>query len=142
MPRVPPIPTAYAPKVLDGLRFLHGTGLGYGKLRSANILINDFGHVKLSKQPHGSRWPERQMLTYTANQEKLRSLKLAPKLEQEDIAAVGVIARNLMQKDDGPQVTDSDQWAPFLGFVADAASVRHVVELRQVSQLHAWGAPI
>ena len=50
-----------------------------------------------------------------------------------DTKSVGVVALNLMQKNNGPGVTDQERWASFLGFVADAATQGSLTKLRSVS---------
>jgi hypothetical protein len=50
------------------------------------------------------------------------------------------VALNLMQKNNGPGVTDQERWAAFLGFVADAATQGSLTKLRSVSGNNRYAA--
>ncbi|XWX00678.1 hypothetical protein V2A60_008699 [Cordyceps javanica] len=118
--------------ILDGLGFLHDTHLGYDRLRCRNVLVDRWGHMKLSRLVVTTQ-SRQQTLICEANLEKLRPL--TSEIEKSDAASVGEVALYLMQKDAGPGVRDSAQWYEFLNFVACAPTAKGVAQLRRDSIL-------
>lgn len=65
-----------------------------------------------------------------AGQERFQ--QLSPASVAKDLKSVNKIATMLMQKNEGPAISNSHHWEAFLNFVANTISMASATELRNV----------